>query len=306
MLLPMQTATLTSPARLAARSTGHAVARFPARRAEAGRVLLPGSSAAHAFEVIALACIDRFRRSEARLGQTNEPDALHQARVALRQLRSAFSIFAPIIVDPRQEHWRRELRWLAAATNEARDLDVLIGRIDDPPAALVDARERASARARRALASPRARKVMLELVEALERGVQFGGESCVTAAEFAATSLDGLRRTVKRKGRGLRHLDDAELHELRIAAKKLRYASEFFAGLFPSLASHRRQDRFISALRALQDRLGEVQDRAVAPVLLARLDVPSASWPKLAGRKRLVRRADAHLDRVLDARPFWR
>jgi triphosphatase len=303
----MRTANLTRTTSLAPRPAGHGVARFPAKRAGVRRVLLPGSSATQAFEVIALSCIDRFRRNEARLGQADDPDALHQARVALRQLRSAFSIFAPILADPRLQHWRSELRWLAATTNEARDLDVLIARIGDPPVTLADARERASARARRALASPRARKLMLELADALERGVRYGGSSlaCLTAAEFAATSLDGLHRKVARKGRHLRRLDDAELHELRIAAKKLRYASEFFAPLFPALPAHQRQERFIRALRALQDELGELQDLAVAPVLLERIDVPRSSWPKLAGRKRLVRRADAQFDRVLEARPFW-
>ena len=90
-----------------------------------------------------------------------------------------------------------------------------------------------------------------------------------------------------------------------IAAKKLRYAAEFFAGLFPTLAAHRRQERFSRALRTLQDRLGELQDLAVAPVLLERLDVPRASWPKRTSRRRLVGRIDAQFDRVLDAKPFW-
>jgi CHAD domain-containing protein len=309
MLSAMQTASLSRVVPFPARAAGAGpVARLPTRQAKPRRVLLPGSSAGEAFEVLALSCIDRFRRNEALLGQTGDPEALHQARVALRQLRSVFSIFAPILADARVEPWRDELRWLAAATNEARDLDVLVGRIDDPPPALIEARDRAGARARRALASPRARKLTLELVEALERGVRFGGESpaYLTAAEFASMSLDRLHRKVARKGRHLRRLDDADLHQLRIAAKKLRYASEFFAALFPSLPAHRRQERFIRALRALQDRLGELQDLAVAPALLERLGVPRASWPKLAGRKRLVRGADAQFDRAMDARPFWR
>jgi CHAD domain-containing protein len=308
MLSAMQTASLSRIVPFPARPASPGpVARLPTRQAKPRRVLLPGSSAGEAFEVLALSCIDRFQRNEALLGQTGEPEALHQARVALRQLRSVFSIFAPILADARVEPWRSELRWLAATTNEARDLDVLVGQLDDPPAALTEARERAAARARRALASPRARKLMLELVEALERGVRFGGESLayLTAAEFAEMSLDRLRRKVAKKGRHFRRLDDEQLHELRIAAKKLRYASEFFAALFPSLPAHQRQERFIRALRSLQDRLGDLQDLAVAPVLLERLEVPPSCWPRLGGRKRLVRRADAQFDRVLEARPFW-
>ena len=284
------------------------LARLPARRVENQRMVLPGASVGEAFEVIVASCLNRFRSSEEQLARTGDAEALHQARVALRQLRSAFSIFAPALADERFEHMRGELRWLAATTNEARDLDVLIGLVDAPPPSLTDARERACARATRALASARARELMLELGRSLDGGVwrQGPGAARLPAAEFAFAALDGLRRKVKKRGRHLRSLDDAELHELRIAAKKLRYACEFFAALFPLPTAHRRQERFVQDLRALQDRLGELQDAAVAPTLLERLQVPPANWPKAPGRKRLIGRADVQYDRAIEAAPFWR
>jgi CHAD domain-containing protein len=272
------------------------------------RTLHPGATAGEAFQVIASACLERFRLSNDRLARTGEAEALHQVRVALRQLRSALSIFAPIVADDRFAHWRGELRWLAGALNDARDIDVLMARIDRPPPSLGDARKRAYAGAARALSSARARRLSNGLAEWIERGVwlEVRNPADTTAAAFAVASLDGLRRKLKRKGRHLRSLDDADLHELRIAAKKMRYAGEFFAGLFPSAEGQGRQAPLVQALRALQDRLGEVQDLAVAPALLARLEIPRASWPALGRRKRLVRRADAQLGRVLEARPFWR
>jgi CHAD domain-containing protein len=277
------------------------------RRPPAPRRLHAGSSAGEAFQVIARSCVDRFRFNEALFARTDDAEALHQMRVSLRQLRSALSIFAPIVADDRFGPLRRELRWLTATMNDARDLDVLIARIDDPPASLSAARKLAYAEATRGLRSARARRLMPMLVEWLDHGVwrELRNPPDVTAAAFAATSLDRLRRKLRKKGRHLRGLDDAELHELRIAAKKLRYATEFFAGLFPLAEPHDRREPFVRALRGLQDRLGELQDRAVAPALLERLQVPRTSWPEIPRRKQLLKRADVQFDRWLEARPFW-
>ena len=278
------------------------------KRREDPRALLPGSSAGQAFEVIALLCVDRYRRQEKLFGATGGAEPLHQARVALRQLRSALAVFAPLVADPRFDRARRELRWLGATMNEVRDLDVLIAQIDDPPASLVEARERACAHAIKSLASARARTVPGQLVEMLEQGIRFDpqGMAHLTAAEFAAAALDRLRGKVKKKGRHLRSLDDAELHKLRIAAKKLRYAAEFFGALFPSARDRKHLERFMQALRALQDRLGALQDIVIAPVLLERLEIPRGAWPELPDRSKLLKRADAQFAEVLEARPFWR
>lgn len=271
------------------------------------RVLHRGASAGVAFQVIAMSCVDRLRLSQARLARTGDAEALHQVRVSLRQLRSAFSIFAPIAADKQYERLRRELRWLAGSLNDARDIDVLIERLKNPPAVLTGARELAYRRAMTALESARARRLVDRLVEWLLHGDWLTTpDPGIPAGAFASASLDRLRRKVKREGRQFGSLDDAELHDLRIATKKLRYATEFFAGLFPAAEAIGQVEPFARALRALQDRLGELQDRAVAPELLARLQVPRASWPKVPRRKRLVRRAGTQFERVMETRPFWR
>ena len=132
------------------------------------------------------------------------------------------------------------------------------------------------------------------------------GRDGETAASFAAGALTRLRARLKKQGRHLRKLDDSDLHELRITAKKLRYAGWFFAGLFPGDKPAKRARRFIDAMRALQDRLGEIQDVAVAPATLERLHVPRANWPALPNRARLVKRAATDLDRALACKPYWR
>ncbi|MBK1671665.1 hypothetical protein CKO28_27125 [Rhodovibrio sodomensis] len=63
-------------------------------------------------------------------------------------------------------------------------------------------------------------------------------------------------------------MSEGELHRLRIQCKKLRYASEFFAGLFPKKATK----RYLKGQEAIQDRLGAVNDAATGQRLLDDLD----------------------------------
>lgn len=266
------------------------------------------ASTAEAFQAIAVSCLCRFRRNADLLVRTGDADALHQARIALRQLRSALAIFRPAIADERFDHVRDELRWLAATTTEVRDLDTLLARFDKPPLSLTAARARACGSAAQALTSARADRLLREFVEWLANGIWLEVRDATTtpAAEFAASALDRLRRNLRKKGRRLRTLDDNALHEVRIAAKKLRYAIDFFASLFPGDQARRRAKRLTKAVRALQDELGELHDAAVAPATLKRVHVPRAEWPAMPKRKRLVKRADARFERLFDRRPFWR
>jgi triphosphatase len=260
-----------------------------------------------AFQAIALSCLHRFEVNRERLVRTCEAEALHQVRVALRQLRSALSTFKPIVADEQFAHLRGELRWLAAATNETRDLDALIERMDAVPAPLAQARDRTCARTSKILTSARSDRLVRDLVEWLANGVwlEVRNPTDQTAAAFAAASLERLRGKLAKEGRHLRKLDDRALHALRITAKKLRYAAWFFAGLFPGDKAQRRARRFVEAARALQDHLGEAQDVAVAPATLQRLHVPPADWPRLPPRGKLIKRAAADFERVLDARRYW-
>lgn len=266
------------------------------------------ASAAQAFQAIAASCLCRFRRNAELLVRTGDAEALHQARVALRQLRSLFSIFRPVVADERFEHLREELRWLAATTTEARDLDTLLARFDRPPLPLTAARARACGRAAKALVSVRADKLARELAGWLAGGVWLEVRDAGTtpAAEFAAASLDRLRRKLKKKGRHLRALDDDALHDARIAAKKLRYAVGFFSGLFPSDKARKRSKRLAKAMRRLQEELGELHDRAVAPAILKATRVPRTSWPVLPKREPLLRRAAVRFERVIECKPHWR
>ena len=100
---------------------------------------------------------------------------------------------------------------------------------------------------------------------------------------FAASSLDRLDRKVRRRGRHFRSLSSEKRHALRISLKDLRYATEFFGGLFhPASAAEDYADK----AKALQDLLGELNDAAIAQRLIKDLDRSASHGFGLCGRRR--------------------
>src|SRR5262249_25073077 len=80
---------------------------------------------------------------------------------------------------------------------------------------------------------------------------------------FAAEQLTRRWRKVRKKGKALAQFDARRRHKLRIQAKKLRYAAEFFASLFARKRAFKRRKQFLGALGHLQNGLGELNDIAV-------------------------------------------
>ena len=280
--------------------------------------LRPGLTTAAGFQAIVGACLRQFRLNEAILVRTGDPGALHQARVALRRLRSALSTFKRIVRDDRFDRLRAELRWIAGALGQARNLDVLLARVPDRAASkpLRTARTKAYKAVRHALASARLRALMLDLSEWTAIGpwtsAPAGREARQQPLEaFAAIALAKHRRRLKRLGRALGKVGDEERHEARIEAKKLRYATEFFASLFPRKKSVRRHRAFYDALETLQSQLGDLNDLATAPLVLAELGLAGtataeALQPDLSLRGPLLEKAVAAQETLMDRKRFWR
>jgi inorganic triphosphatase YgiF len=284
---------------------------------KAGPIALdPGISTADAFKRIVQSCIRQFRLNEALLLSGRDPNALHQARVAIRRMRSAFSIFRPMTGDDGAS-LRDELKWLASALGEARDLDVLLERA--LPGALHDriaaARDATYDDLFGILADRRARVVMLNVAHWLEQGRWTDCDGAevdggLPARAFAATALARLRRRIKRRGEGLATIGDEARHEVRKDAKKLRYASEFFASLFGRKREQRRHKRFVAALEGLQDGLGALNDLATAPELLEKIgltdqDEANAILSSGSGKKKWLERAEEAHEELFDTKRFW-
>ena len=276
-------------------------------------VLASDITAAQAFQSIVQNCVRQFRRNETLLMFARDAEALHQTRVALRRLRSAFAIFK----SPNSAILREELRWLASELGDARNLDVLLERSRPGPLhdRITAAREAAYDRVDATLGSPRVRAFILDLVERATIGDWLQAPDAEPslqqpAREFAVHALDRYRRKVKKDGRGIGRADDEAAHEVRKDAKKLRYAAEFFSSLFASGREKRRLKKFIAALGEFQDKLGGVIDLATAPQVLEKLgiaDDPGASaLLGKAKRKVLVEAAADAYDEWLDTKRFWR
>ena len=89
---------------------------------------------------------------------------------------------------------------------------------------------------------------------------------------LAKKILDKRYRKLVKRGDRFAQLNEVEMHDVRLRAKKLRYAAEFFYPLFPVKSI----GKFIHALIEIQDTLGTLHDAIVGRELLAILRSPGA------------------------------
>lgn len=283
---------------------------------KAHRVALDdGMTAASALQAIGFDCLRHYRLNVPLVLDHRDTAALHQARVAIRRLRSALTIHKSVFADRAVPRLNAELRWLAAELGKARDIDVLLKRTgEEVRAQLLEARTTAYESAGTTLQSVRARRLMIDLVEWLSMGAwlfdDVNAEARTTPVlGFAARTLRKMRKKVKRQGHDLEALDDDSRHELRKSAKKLRYAAEFFAALYDRKRDRRRFKRFLSALEGLQDNLGDLNDLSAASQTLRRLGVTSADAEERSAnpkaRADLLEQAAEHHNTLIDAKWFW-
>jgi inorganic triphosphatase YgiF len=301
--------------------------------------LAAGASTRDGFRIIGRACLKQIIGNERALLAGNG-EGLHQMRVGIRRLRAAMSLFADILGDPQTRAIKNELKWLAAELAPARELEVLLQQVvapvrqrhtrwDGVPALsrdLAERREAALARAQHAVTSARYRALTLEIAAWLEVGawtdpdddlVRERGDLPVETT--AAGELARRRKNIRKCGKGLAQLKPRQRHKLRIQAKKVRYAAEFFAGVFAGKRAAKRCEKFLAALERLQDGLGELNDIAVHADLISAVGIRR----RRASRKRafaagvLTGREDARVDAAMAAaidayyelaklKPFWR
>ncbi len=249
----------------------------------------PEMTAEAAFRAIAWNCVGQLQDNQARLQQGYDAEYIHQMRVAVRRLRSALNLFSAAAPAIKDAALVGELRWLVGELGPARDWDVFLaetlppviearpddaglGRLRQAAARVGDA---ARAKACAASASARYYRLLLELGRWLWRAPWREGARAEMLAQldqplasFAAATLAKRHRRLRRRGRRLGKLSVEQRHELRIAAKKVRYAAEFFAGLYP----HKAARAYVRALAGLQDELGVLNDQAVTERLLAQIE----------------------------------
>ena len=208
-----------------------------------------------------------------RLG--GDPEDVHQARVGTRRLRSHLRTFAPLLDRGWTDGLREELGWLAGELGAVRDAEVLLGRLQALAGRLpgADARAAGDLLDELAAALEEHRGRLLEAmsgqryVDLLERLVaaaaapRFAGAGAAAPAGpvlsvLAVKPLRALRMAVGTLGSSS---PDEALHQVRILAKRSRYAAEAVAPAVGSDAS-----RFAKLVAEVQTVLGEHQDSATA------------------------------------------
>src|SRR5262249_45452241 len=93
-----------------------------------------------ACRLVALDYLDEAVEARGRLGQ--DPEALHDLRVALRRMRSTLRAYRQLLGRPLDERRRKQLRQIVDATSISRDAEVLDALVAEE-AERLEPRERA-------------------------------------------------------------------------------------------------------------------------------------------------------------------
>lgn len=267
--------------------------------------------AGEAFRAIISATLSQVQGNARGVLDSDDPEYLHQMRVGLRRLRSALDLFGLQLGNAVAAH-AAGLRALGTGLGAARDWDVLmteiLPQIPAPDAKVLagscaQARSSARRKAKKLIKTNTYNVPMLELGRWLATPRATAGMSWREPARTAAARILAVRYArVLKRGRRLSDLSPEQLHRLRIAVKKLRYAVEFFNDLFQVKAMAVQRAR----LAKLQDILGTINDAVAVDPLLEAARRNAREWPADAARALRLwhqERAAAHRDSLVRA---WR
>ncbi len=285
-----------------------------------------------AFAAVARSCIAQISANAQLLRATKNAEVIHQLRIGLRRLRAALAAFRPILPTAGVDGLKHEISWFSTELNSAREIDVFIEKTRETRAAidcttladfdehLLRARDIAYSRALSAVNSNRFSTFLLTCAECAptarssEQDTPKRAALCnATVVALASESLTRFRSALLKSSKHFASLEPAKRHKARIAAKKLRYAGEFFASMF---GKHRRKRRslFLASLSGLLSALGDLNDTAAARRTACLIAGRSPQMAFLAGRligardkdePKLLAKAIRIHKRWRNAKPFW-
>jgi len=212
--------------------------------------------------------------------RADEPDAVHQMRVAIRRLRAALRSFGTVIPRPRSEKVAGELKWLGGLLGPVRDGEVLPRQLQSslrtvpvelligPVQARVQGhfpprRAAAYAELTEALDSPRY-AALLAALDRLTLEPPLGPQAEDPAREVLPAAVRRAYRQSKKRMRQARHTPsgparDAALHQARKSARRARYTAEA-----ARRATGKSARRFSRQMKKVQTVLGDHQDSVIA------------------------------------------
>jgi CHAD domain-containing protein len=220
------------------------------------------------------------------------PDAVHQLRVAARRLRSILAAFRSVVDRAATEPLRTELSWLGGELGQARDDEVALAHLRElvaaqpPELVLGPVAARLQQTALRSAADGRERALAtlteeryLRLLDALHRLLDeppFGPDAGERATPVFQAAVRSAGKRMRRRIRTAEGADgdarDVALHEVRKAAKRLRYTAEVGAS-----GLGKPPTQLVKIAKRVQKALGALQDTVVTRETCRRLAIQAAA-----------------------------
>jgi triphosphatase len=247
-----------------------------------------------------------------RLGE--DPEDLHDMRVATRRLRATLKLYASFL-PKRAERFERDLKWLAGSLGDVRDLDVHLEHLaQEAPgwdeevlervsAALEERRDEARRRMMETLDAARYERLVSGLSGMVRRGRSPDEPPPIleAAPELVGRQYKKVRKAAKRLEAGS---PPEDFHDLRKKGKRLRYAVEPLQEIYGKPAK-----KLVDLLKEMQDDLGGLQDLIVFAGLMREVAVSGDLPPQtvftmgsVAGR--YARDASQRRENLPDTRPL--
>jgi CHAD domain-containing protein len=235
------------------------------------------SSAAILLQATIASAVARLIRNDPLIRLGGDSESVHQGRVATRRLRSDLRTFKPMFDPEWADSLRDELSWLGELLGDVRDADILAERLAGQLRQIARAGGNSRRLSRQLSARRRGARVRLmsglrseRYVLLLERLVKAAQAPALAegATQPAIEAMPPLvKRTWDRLASAVKKLDktpaDEQLHAVRIAGKRVRYASEAVAPVIGKPAS-----RLAAGVTELQDTLGDYNDAVVTSAWL--------------------------------------
>lgn len=250
------------------------------------------------FLNIARSCVAQLQANERGILTPQNDEYIHQARVALRRLRTALRLFSQALPTGFSDRWSNAWRDIAQELGDARNWDVFCTEqiplldqdLGDHPDLLT---LRSFANARRlathdtAKAYVSSKQYSLNIISFCEALFALKDQQD-SIHRYATKALKRRHKHFVTGARMAHTLNAEQRHEVRIDLKKLRYTLDFFESLYPK----KRVQAFSRSLANTQELLGHMNDLATAELLMAERHLPSDDVPLAWAKGRM----SAYLD----------
>lgn len=274
-------------------------------------VLSPDMSAEQVLQSITANCLNHLLpNSSAIAGGVADADHIHQARIAMRRLRSALKHFGhwSTQVDP---HWQERIAQLFRQLGATRDSDVINAEII-PALKLIGAPElnlpsidQDSAQLSTVFTQTGSVNLLLDLLRFAHADDQPAAKQQKLNQKIAA-SLQHLHQRIIINAKHFSSLDIEARHRTRKQVKQLRYLIEFISSIYPQ----KQVKSFLKQLQPVQDCLGLYNDMVVAEALFGQQVERdphfwfAVGWAK-SEQQHLLNDAEKALSTFAQVKTFW-